>query len=748
MPITGFEFPGVELTQVFANTPAPTMSEQSVACIGPQYKLHKAADVDNVGTRSSALTGTYDPIEGIAAQVFPGLVSGEHVEYDDHVAQHLVIENAAYQYATARSPMLITIKPDSTNFVYKYSQSIGGTVFKWTAVTDGATPSVVYTKVRIPVADGRDPTPTYSDAAATTEVVNGAVTDTSVVITTQNKLYFPIYISGPYTNAAFGSRGMKVGDALILVGDSEVSAPIKVLKIDKDNRSAYISSSDATTYATLLASVKEVRICEVIDSVTYDYPGAFTTEEATVDNVLVPKVAVLGGLSTTLADLSDRSAELQAGDFYFEYRGLITTYSGTIQILSDMADVVTYLGTPSNDNPLALACYFALSQSGGNVVYFTTVKETDPSELPAAYVSAIELFAEYDNVYSIVPCTDDEDVISACMQKCIADSTDTESRIRRSLWYGRQTPKTITLFSGNATLSNTTITSGNTTAVCTFADDVYMNKTWRDGDKVSFYNDDAELVAGPYPTKQNLNSTNSLVVDFGTDSAPAAFTSVKLIRTNPLGSELVDAVIALRCTNSERGQFVWADDAVYNGEVIPNFALAAAAAGMRSYEPPQRPISMIQYSLFSVNETHKFTRAELRRIGANGVWIIGNNIDNNPVNMRQMTTAVANNLNMDEESIVSNADNIAYNLMGIGQDYVGKSNITPELIQVLAFDIDRLLTSFTLNTTGSVYIGPQILSYSIVDIYQDPVNLDHVIALIEVEPPKPFNRFIMTLTII
>lgn len=201
-------------------------------------------------------------------------------------------------------------------------------------------------------------------------------------------------------------------------------------------------------------------------------------------------------------------------------------------------------------------------------------------------------------------------------------------------------------------------------------------------------------------------------------------------------------------STSERAVCIWADGLYVNGELVPNFVGAAAAAGMRAYEPAQRPLSNLGYSFLSVSESSGFTNSQLKDLGRNGIWIIANNTDGLPINKRQITTAVSNNINKDEESIISNSDTVALALCYVGKNLVGCSNITPELIEDLRFQIELVLSTFSTNRTGSVYIGPQLLSYNVVSVYQDTVNLDHIYADIEITPPKPFNRFHMTLRIL
>ena len=118
------------------------------------------------------------------------------------------------------------------------------------------------------------------------------------------------------------------------------------------------------------------------------------------------------------------------------------------------------------------------------------------------------------------------------------------------------------------------------------------------------------------------------------------------------------------------------------------------------------------------------------------------------MNKKQVTTAVANDIKLDEESMIANADTVAMSIISTGQNVVGSSNINQYLLTILQRTLDSRLSRFVADTSGSMYIGPQLLSYSILEIAQDPVNLDHIYAKIEIEPPRPFNKFIMTLTVI
>ena len=350
----------------------------------------------------------------------------------------------------------------------------------------------------------------------------------------------------------------------------------------------------------------------------------------------------------------------QGGSAYVRYRsGTPLTGNKSFGTVSTLADVNEVLGPASTDNPTALACHFAIAAGGGTVYYKGVASAADS---PVAYTDALEYLDRYNDIYSIVPCTEDEDCIQACAAYVTSVSENIDSKMRRTLWYG-----------------------------------------------VSFD---------------------------GADDATAA--------------DVIEQIVGKNYTHSYRAQCVWADGASFDNQSLEghNYALAAAAAGMRAGQPVHRPLSNLGYSFFSVSETHALSRSQMKRIGSNGIWIIANNEDGAPINMRQVTSAAADSLNLDEESIVANADDVALSVARVGSNMVGCSNISPLLLSTLE---DTLRTRLDFKTVGrdGALIGPQLLSWEFVRTpYQDPVNRDHVLAEFSITPPRPFNQFHMTLVVL
>lgn len=533
----------------------------------------------------------------------------------------------------------------------------------------------------------------------------------------------PIKDGGGFEAATgFGSRGARVGDTVILTGTGSdtpiVTTILKIINVSgKGAVQMIVGNTDELTTLT------SVGFCAAKDVTFEESASTFTLASGTL--------SINGNIQVIIDDVSAETyGVLQSGDFYIEYREALAQYVGKLGVVSSFNDLQEQLGPWCADNPLSLACYFALA--GGRTVYFTGVAD----ETGESYVTALDSLAKYTELYSIVPATEDRAIIEACMAYVKSISNDDEDVVRRALWYGVTADKNIQLWAGEATISTTTVT------VDSESDDVYLDTNLQHGDVIALASDTSKRW-----TIASVDGPKALTIVAGT-AITAGKQKYVILRTEPVAVDIVDNIVAKRCTQSERAMCVWADGLQFGGEDLPNYPLAAAAAGMRAAEYCHRPISNLGYSFFSLANTNAFTRDQLKLIGRNGIWIIANNQDGTPINMKQITTAIANDINRDEESIIANIDTIAMDVSRTGKERVGNSNISPDLIDALEDDLTIRMDKYKVNESGSAYIGPQLLDWELERIWQDPVNLDHIYASLWCQPPKPFNKFHITVRVI
>lgn len=656
MAIQNFDFPSVTLKQVFETAATSTVGALGVACVGPQYKLHRA-DVAGEAALISQSSLAYTEADGLVVAALPGRDVLNTLDADP-ATQHLVVKGGVFRYFTATASALV---PD-------IQEAPNGNAIRFSAA----------------VRDG----------------------------------------NGYTASVNFGTRGVKINDFVTLT-DTAALTP----KASVDTRVVKINSVTDLGYAEIV--VEDIGTFTATDTVTVAFClVANARYEAGDDTFAVADGALTieGGLTTALSERGGITGTLQSGALYIEYRERMSTFVGKLGTVSSVLDVEALLGGALPDNPLALAVYSAAAAAKGTVVYFTGVRTDDA----AGYTEALDYLEKFSNVYSIVLATENADCILAALQMVEAASEDEDSKVRRTLWYGITAAKELELFTDTATTAAGKIT---------FDTSVFVDHPAATGDVLV-------TAGGDVYTITSTNSVNSADVTGTPSLSSATGVTFTLLRTKPTSWDLVSAIIAMRQTVSYRAQCVWADGVLFNGYEVPNFFVAAAAAGMRSYEACHRPLSNLGYSFFSIDEAHGFTRSQLKQIGANGIWIVANNEDGLPINMRQITTSMSNDVNRDEESIIANVDEIALALSRVGMDKVGSSNISIQLIAALNLDITMLMDQRLLNTSGSIYVGPQLTAWELLSLYQDTVNRDHVYADISCTPPKPFNKFHMTLRVI
>ena len=598
MAIKNFNFPRVTLTQEFTGANVGNQTVLSVACIGRPYYLHRA-------------------------------------DVESEAATAVDIAYAGSSTSAAALPGLVTEVPIDGGTSYVAAVD-GSTAFQKLFVDDGEFEHV-------PVSGSTYATG-LSDEDETVSLNCGIYVKTG---------------NGQVAAADFGTREAEIGDKVAISGSS-VSGTGTITNITR--------STTAGGYDTIVVDLSGATITGSAGTIT---SIIFLVQD---DAELLNSDGTASGVSINatnktyqiLADvkgyIGGKLNKLHSGtyDFKVQYRQVNKLYRGKLGSVYNADAVDEILGGACLDNPLALAVKFAALAAPDTIVYFTTPNAD--ADTPSSFKDALDFLDKYDEIYSIVPLTNDPTTIATLLNEVIAKDEDEDSKVRRSLWYG--------------------------------LDATYTEST-------------------------NWGKVNEIV------------TTKKAIPA------------------SRKQQAVWADGISYGGQDnLPNWCAAAAAAGMRSYQPCQRPLSNLGYDFFTVKEPNGFTLSQLKAIASEGIWIIANNADDLPINMRQLTTAASNDLNQDEESIVANVDDIALTLCRVGEERVGCSNITPIMVMALSDDITLKMDQKLINTTGSEYIGPQLISWSLDKIYQDSIHKDRVYAVISCEPPKPFNEFKMTLRII
>ena len=484
---------------------------------------------------------------------------------------------------------------------------------------------------------------------------------------------------------------------------------------------------------------------------------------------------------------------------YVEHRDLITSTAEDIQSVASSTLVESALGTLHPDNPLAFGTYMAALNCGDRLVYYCGVPTDDLS----GYNVALSKASLTDDVYFIVPMSGDEMVVDA-VKAHVEEMSTAQNKMWRVGFVSQTPPATDTIYDRTNNPSNVDfyarfvlkddrdpLTDGLNLIQFMMdwdKDDPAVNssvKCLRDvraGDVVRIWldNSDDDWDSTPHYTERYVRKVvsnsvlqlarpvyecaNSGTAGDGNESNDYCLPD--MIPSNKTGNHFkvevyrklmpdqqVQYIADLSSSLATRRMYnVFPSVASTDGVVFTGEFIAAAAAGLASSVLPQQPITNVELNgIGDVPVVYQtYSRAQLNAIAAGGTFIVMQDRPAAQVYVRhQISTAYKDNdLLKSELSVTKNLDSISYYFAEMFAPYIGKYNITPQLLRVLRDRLREGILALESETAAGLY-GPQVLAEGteIVELRQSEVNKDHVYAKVHLNLPVPFNYFDLDLEI-
>lgn len=441
--------------------------------------------------------------------------------------------------------------------------------------------------------------------------------------------------------------------------------------------------------------------------------------------------------------------EVYAMDMYIQYRALLTTYAGSIHAISEISEI-TALGEESPDNPLRLAVQAALENSAGTTVYYSAV----PSDDANGYLSVLNKASVTDKVYAFAPTTMDSAIQATIQAHVEAMSTETAKRWRRA-FFGSELPTekgvvVASLNPGNldyrSTVEDDPRTGGDQFTRVVFTEDAQLISRVNVGDTVRLqYTTDAwGNVSYVTDTVAEIESNTVLYLSGGLSAAVVSAQRTEVWHTNSV-PEIATAVANQSLAYAEqRICNVFPGQLGRSGTYVDAVYGAASIAGLVSSVPPQQGLTNIELIGFDdvplVYGT--FNQDQLDEMAGAGTLIIMQETQGGEIFVRhQLTTAASDgNLNTTELSMVKNLDSISYYFAAILKPYIGKYNVTDDLITTLETEIQEGI-EFLGSLTGVGLLGPQLnLENTVIrTVEQHPTLKDRILAIVELDLPAPLN---------
>jgi hypothetical protein len=206
----------------------------------------------------------------------------------------------------------------------------------------------------------------------------------------------------------------------------------------------------------------------------------------------------------------------------------------------------------------------------------------------------------------------------------------------------------------------------------------------------------------------------------GLTAANLIITSGESFTYNIVHTYTTDEQVAMICAiaqsfASKRVLCVWPPSADWddgNGGTVTldGSALCAALAGAMSAYPAQQSFTNLAFP--GPTKLHYsngyFSPGQLKTLSAAGVFVLMQDADGAQIYSRHQVTTDMSNIKTQEFSVVKAVDQLAYQLYTLAKPYIGKYNITQNLLTMLNDLLDQEL--FAAQNNSSPMCGPLILS--------------------------------------
>lgn len=454
-------------------------------------------------------------------------------------------------------------------------------------------------------------------------------------------------------------------------------------------------------------------------------------------------------------DLTRRITDGFSGDILASYQAERSDLAleGLIDI-GDQKDIENKLGVIHPDNPIALMADM-VTRSGlstSNKVFFARAVSSDTL---SGYQEALDDL-ETEDVYYLVPASQDKAVIDV-FKAHVAAQSQPENKHERVLLASTAiaTFDTIIPSSDNVAVPQGTITALNPDRISTSSPSDIDWGSVKPGMvvKVLASQDvDATVVEERRISEVNAASGYATVLsDFSTDLVGTVWFKIDTFPRTRLqqAEEWRDEAKAygdkrLMLIRPDEVEITYTDKTGVRPRDldirVPSYYACAVFAGLASSLPPQQP--MTNMPVPGINELFHsngyFTPDQLNTIAEGGNNILIQPTRNaSPQSRHQQTTDVST-IETREFSIVRIVDFVSKFFRNSLRPYIGKHNITSELLTQLRGTCEAILR--TLVDDSVLRQGSRLMA-----LFQDPDQPDSIIVEVSLNVPYPVNRIVVRL---
>jgi hypothetical protein len=471
-----------------------------------------------------------------------------------------------------------------------------------------------------------------------------------------------------------------------------------------------------------------------------------------------------GGVALPLEVYS--SADLNYGVAFAEYRAWLPTLASKVNSISDVANIDDISGPLTPDNPLKWGVFKALSNSNGTPVLYSAV--TDPNDVDA-WDEVLEALLTRDDAYGLVPLTRNPTVLGLFQAHVNSSSAATEG-LWRVAWFNLTAIPEIPVVSAGSDVPNhmePTTTNGQV-ALAVFEDDpqttgtqytivrvpaansAFVANDVRPGDIVrALYTGDGfgNFIYSEFVVDE-VQSENQLRVKTGPAAPQSVPAKIEIWRNLSAIEEAEEIGRVAGAYNDRRVRATWPDRIESSGTIQEGYHLNAALAGLASAVLPQQGLTHVEIAGFSSTQrtNDKFNKPQLDAMAVRGVWIVQQQIDGEIYTRHAVTTGDYEDINQREEMLTRNVDSISYRFKDYFAPFIGVTNVTPTMRDVILGGVDRLIRVLKTERV-TPQLGGQLIDATVDRFFVSEIFKDRYVAYINLQVPYALNNIELHLVV-
>lgn len=616
----------------------------------------------------------------------------------------------------------------------------------------------------VPVADFA-----LSDEDYTTAYLNqtlGSVVDTSSVNIKMSDVYVKVWPANDGVNYRSATVNND-GPITKVTGDQEGDFATATIQVDDYIDLTYTDGDTVLTYSSAIQEVssdgKTLTLKRNLPSPDGGATVTAVVKRPTKEDAIIESQFITANEEAVTIDknvkvstaVTDTAAQVVSATVYLSYRALRRDIANDFLTITSQSNAEAKIGRVNINNPMSVAASL-IASAVSDMSYRILPIETDDAN---GYRQALDILSTNEDIYVIVPLTNDKDVVSAYASHCTTLSEPEKSKWR-IMYASQEMPSTKVMVE----INDGQLVEGSTDAECYIKDTangMFVTNNARVTDFVDIYN-----ASNSYQySLQILEVLNESVVTCST---------TKWMRTSEGYSELEDKVTVstqeavkyevVRVLDTQgvaeaisgiadsfknkRLRLVYPDTIMLNinsvSEMVPSYYLCVTLGAMRAGYPPHQGFSTIGLSGISrvLRANNMFSDDQLADMAGNGVfWVVQDTPEELPYVLYQTTTDNTQ-LETAEDSCVAVVDYASRYLKINLKNVLGRYNVNTISVNYVKTVINSVLDDMT--STSYQYIGPILTGAELLKVETEG---DKIKPTVHIEIPYPVNGVDVTLQV-